>query len=151
MRMKLLLVDDDVLVCSAISRSLVRLGHSSRTATSAAEALALLDTEAPTAVLTDLDLGVGGDGIDLIAELRRRGYARPTILMTGSDPTAARARLVNAGLEDVELLAKPFELEELLGTLGQAVAKPGASRGPAGAPMSSLMGNVMRALGGRVL
>jgi two-component system, OmpR family, response regulator MprA len=145
MSMKLLLVDDDVLICSAISRSLIRLGHASRTVTSAADALALLDAEAPNAVVTDLDLGPGSDdGIALIAELRRRGYARPTVLMTGSDLVAARARLDGAGLGDVPLLAKPFELDELLRALGVPAATPSAApRGGAG----HVMGNVMRALG----
>ncbi|MDB4982117.1 MAG: DNA-binding response regulator [Myxococcales bacterium] len=128
--MKLLLVDDDVLVCSAIARPLIRLGHASRTETSAASALALLDAEAPNAVVTDLDLGPGSDdGIALITELRRRGYARPIVLMTGSDLDEARARLGRAGLDDVPLLAKPFELDELLRALGVAVAPPTPSRG----------------------
>jgi DNA-binding response OmpR family regulator len=145
--MKLLLVDDDVLICSAISRSLIRLGHASRTVTSAGDALALLDAEAPSAVVTDLDLGPGSDdGIELIAELRRRGYSRPTVLMTGSDLDEARARLGRAGLDDVPLLAKPFELDELLRALGVAVATPSAAhRGQGGA--AHVMGNVMRALG----
>jgi CheY-like chemotaxis protein len=155
MSMKLLLVDDDVLVCSAISRSLIRLGHSSRTVTSAADALTLLEAEAPNAVLTDLDLGPGSkDGIELIGELRRRGYTRPTILMTGSDLDVARARLVSAGLDDIAILAKPFELDDLLRTLGEAVASRGAAgahRGQGGAATTSVMGNVMRALVGRVM
>jgi DNA-binding response OmpR family regulator len=142
----LLLVDDDILVCSALSRSLIRLGHASRTATSVDGALELLDSEAPTAVLTDLDLGPGRSGVDLITELRRRGYARPAILMTGSDLALAHQRLADAGLGDVRVLAKPFELGDLLNVLGEVLPAAPARRSP-----SSTMGivdNVVRALGG---
>jgi DNA-binding response OmpR family regulator len=152
MSMKLLLVDDDLLVCSALSRSLVRLGHASRTETSVAGALALLEGEAPSAVLTDLDLGPGGNGIDLITELRRRGYARPAILMTGSDVGQARARLAHAGHDDVVVLEKPFEIDALLAALGQSAPAPttaAARRASVDMPVDSVMGNVMRALSGR--
>ena len=144
--MKLLLVDDDVLVCSALSRGLIRLGHASRTATTVDAALELAETEAPTAILTDLDLGPGWTGIDLITELRRRGYAHPAILMTGSDAGAARARLAAAGHDDVPLLSKPFELTDLFRVLGEVLPATPVRRSPSG---TALVDNVMRALGGR--
>ena len=149
--MKLLLVDDDVLVCSALSRGLIRLGHASRTATSIDEALGLADTEAPTAVLTDLDLGPGPTGIDLITELRRRGYARPTILMTGSDVAMARARLDEAGHDEVVILSKPFELVDLLRVLGEVLPQAPTRRATPGGTSMALVDNVVRALGGRVM
>ena len=145
MTMKLLLVDDDILICSALSRSLVRMGHASRTATSVKEALSLLEAEAPSAVLTDLDLGAGGNGIELIKELRQRGYAWPTILMTGSDLAETRGRLESAGLSDIPLLGKPFEIDALMKVFGEIVATATRPAAP------SFMGSVVRALSGRVM
>src|SRR5437868_4539325 len=84
--MKLLIVDDDIWLCSAFSRGLVKMGHFARTATSVDMALSLIEQEAPHAVLTDLDLGPGGNGVDLIARLRAAGSPVPALLMTGSDP-----------------------------------------------------------------
>ena len=106
--MKLVVVDDDSLLCSAISRCLIRLGHSSRMATSVDGAVALIAAESPAAELTDVDLGAGGDGVDLIGRLRASGTPAPILVMTGGDMAGARARLDAAGHGDIAVLAKPF-------------------------------------------
>src|SRR5436190_18294502 len=112
--MKLLIVDDDIWLCSSLARGLVKLGHFARTATSIEMALGLVGQEAPTAVLTDLDLGAGGDGVELITRLRADGVRVPAILMTGSDATIARTRLAGAGHEGISVLEKPFAFEDLM-------------------------------------
>jgi DNA-binding response OmpR family regulator len=154
--MKLLIVDDDVLLCSALARNLIRGGHASRSVTTVEGALVLMEAEEPAAVLTDLDLGPGGDGIALLLELRRRGSTVPMMLMTGSDPAAARARLCAAGLDEIALLEKPFEFEELAKKLCELV--PGAAEALALVPpvrkrttASTLVKNVVDALAGRVI
>jgi DNA-binding response OmpR family regulator len=154
--MKLLIVDDDSLICSSLARSLIRLGHAARAATSVESACRLLETESPAAVLTDLDLGVGGDGVDLILRLRHEGCRVPTVMMTGSDPIMARARLARAGLDEVALLEKPFAFEDLLKVLGEVLPSGSslemASRTPRPTPVASMMQSVVRTLGGgRVL
>jgi DNA-binding response OmpR family regulator len=155
--MKLLIVDDDNLVCSAIARSLIRLGHAARSATSVELAMRLVESESPAAVLTDLDLGPGGgDGVDLITRLRRGGCQVPAIMMTGSDPVMARGRMTRAGLDEIALLEKPFAFEELVKVLAEILPRDGASLSvaPPGrptrpTPVAAVM-NVVRTLGGRV-
>jgi DNA-binding response OmpR family regulator len=163
--MKLLIVDDDTWLCSALARGLVRLGHFARVAASADAAFELARSEAPAAVLTDLDLGPGGDGVDLIRRLREAGCHMPVLMMTGSEPKMARARLRAAGLEEIVLLEKPFEFEELMKRLAALVpeqamapeiiegeasmATPRPSTPPKG--VAAFMGSVVRTLGGRVL
>jgi DNA-binding response OmpR family regulator len=151
--MKLLIVDDDSLICSSLARALVRLGHAGRAASSVEAALRLVESESPAAILTDLDLGVGGDGIDLITRLRREGCLAPTIMMTGSDPVMARARLARAGLDEIALLEKPFAFDDLMKLLGE-VLPAGSAATPARparpTPMASMVGSVVRSLGGRV-
>jgi DNA-binding response OmpR family regulator len=156
--MKLVIVDDDGLICSSLARSLIRLGHAARAATSVESALRLLESEAPNALLTDLDLGCGGDGIELIERLRREGRRIPTLLMTGSDPFLARARLARAGLDDVALLEKPFAFEDLMKVLGDLLAPgevpPARSATPRTTrrtPVSVVVETIARSLGGRVL
>ena len=156
--MKLLIVDDDIWLCSALSRGLVRLGHFARTAASVDSALALIESEAPAAVLTDLDLGPGGNGVELICRMRGAGSTVPAIMMTGSDPVVARARLGGAGLDETALLEKPFEFEELMKKLAAlfpelAAAAPSVrpSRPTPAAAMATMVGSVVRSLGGRVL
>jgi DNA-binding response OmpR family regulator len=153
--MKLLIVDDDHLICSSLARSLIRLGHAARAATSVESACRLIESESPAAVLTDLDLGDGGDGVDLLQRLRQEGCQVPTIMMTGSDPIMARARLSRAGLDEVALLEKPFEFEELLKVLGEllpsmGVAEALSARTPKPTPVAAMI-TAVRSLGGRVL
>lgn len=155
--MKLVIVDDDSLLCSALARGFIRLGHSSRMATSVEEALGLVTNEEPAAVLTDLDLGRGGDGVELLTRLREAGSRIPTLMMTGSDPATARARLRAAGLDEISVLEKPFEFEDLVKKLAGLVpqfqvtpAPPPAHRTPSGT-MAALMGTVMERIGGRVI
>jgi DNA-binding response OmpR family regulator len=155
--MKLVIVDDDSLLCGSLSRCLVRLNHSSRMATSVDAALALIAAEAPGAILTDLDLGIGGDGIELIRRLRETGSRTPVLMMTGSDPDQARARLSAAGLGEVAVLSKPFEFDELLGKLAEMLPLSFAAPEPARPPsrptpvsMAALKG-VFDRISGRVI
>jgi DNA-binding response OmpR family regulator len=153
--MKLLIVDDDSFICSSLTRGLIRLGHAGRAASSVEQALKVAESEAPAAILTDLDLGAGGDGIDLIQRLRENGCRVPMILMTGGDPVMARARLARVGLDEVAFLAKPFGFDELMKVLAEmsgAASTPPAppSRATRPTPVADLVGNVVRSLGGRV-
>jgi DNA-binding response OmpR family regulator len=152
--MKLLIVDDDSLICSSLARSLMRLGHAGRAAGSVESALRMIESESPAAVLTDLDLGPGGDGVELLARMRREGCQVPAIVMTGSDPALARARLARAGLGETALLVKPFAFDELMKMLGEvlpgepsATAAPG--RAPRLTPVAALVDKVVHLFGGR--
>jgi two-component system OmpR family response regulator len=152
--MKLLIVDDDHLICSSLARSLIRLGHAARAATSLDSACRLIESEAPGAVLTDLDLGPGGDGVELILRLRQAGCCVPTVMMTGSDPVMARARLARAGLDEVALLEKPFAFDDLMLVLAEVLPStgtPAPARTPRPTPVAAMMETVVRTLSRRVL
>jgi two-component system, OmpR family, response regulator len=155
--MKLLIVDDDSSLCSALARNLIRLGHAARSAASVTLALKLVESESPAAVLTDLDLGAGGDGIDLITRLRQQGCQVPAILMTGSDPVIARARLGRAGLDEIALLEKPFAFEDLAKVLAEILPQDASLQsGPPvrqtrPTPVAVMLNAVGRAFGGRGL
>jgi two-component system response regulator FixJ len=69
----------------------------------------------------------GMDGLQLLAELRRRGIAMPAILITGRCDGKLKHRAAAAGV--VGLLEKPFADERLLALLDQALghaARPSA-------------------------
>ena len=150
--MTLLIVDDDMWLCSALSRNLVRLGHGARRAASVEAALALIATETPAAVLTDLDLGAGGSGVELISRLRAAGSQVPVLMMTGSDRAVARAQLADAGLDEISILEKPFEFEQLARKLAEVLPHAGPSFAGGRAPHTGPAGvldSVVRTLGGR--
>jgi len=130
--MNVLIVDDDVLLARALARALGKVGHTCQIASSVDSAVALVATERPSLVLTDLDLGGAGDGVDLAAWLRHAGVRVPIVMMTGSDVELARIELARAGLDEVDVLAKPFPLRRLLTVLAEHGAAQAA--GPGGPP-----------------
>jgi DNA-binding response OmpR family regulator len=123
--MSILIVDDDVLFARALARVLGRSRSVLFTATSAEQAARLLSTQAPSLVLTDLDLGGAADGIDLICWMRDAGFTIPIVVMTGSARSRARAELSRAGLDEIPILGKPFPMQQLMALV--------AERDPAGA------------------
>lgn len=54
----------------------------------------------------------GGDGLDLLRELRRSGIAAPALMLTALDAIADRVAGLDAGADDY--LVKPFDFDELL-------------------------------------
>jgi DNA-binding response OmpR family regulator len=116
--MSILIVDDDMVVSRALSRALESLGYESRRVCSFQEALHALATERPSLLLVDFDLSDSSTGVDL-AVWARTAYRLPVVMMTGHAPDWVRADLAHAGMDEVQVLAKPFPLAEL----GAAVAR----------------------------
>jgi len=107
---RILIVDDVAAARLVLSAILDRLGHEVCAAAGASEALRIYRESAPDAVMTDLHLADGEDGIDLARRLREmaEGRAVRMALMTGD----AREELKTEGLFDA-ILEKPVGLEEL--------------------------------------
>jgi len=108
-RLKVLLVDDDELIQSAVQATLEALGHTVVPAPSGEAALALLDTGPDLAIL-DMNMpGLGGAGTLPLLRAQRPGL--PVLLATGRvDQTALDLARDFPG---VTLLAKPFGMEDL--------------------------------------
>ena len=110
-----LVADDDPSTRALMMTWLEIGGYDVRTASNGSEALALLQHEAPSLMIVDLDMPVM-DG----AELRRRQLllpavcAIPFILVSGARNAARIARAL--GIADV--LTKPFGADRLLRIVG---------------------------------
>ena len=104
----ILIVDDDPSVVFVLKELLEERGHSTETATSAADALGLLD--GVDIVLTDLQMPVTS-GMELLRMVRERDASMPTILLTahGSEKDAVNA--MKSGAYDY--LTKPFDIDEV--------------------------------------
>jgi DNA-binding response OmpR family regulator/HPt (histidine-containing phosphotransfer) domain-containing protein len=108
--MKILVVEDDILVADALRITLsdrnyaVEVAHDGQTGLDWIEAfdydLLLLD-----AILPKLD------GISLCRYVRERGYLMPILLLTSRDSNHDRAMGLDAGADDY--VVKPFDPEEL--------------------------------------
>ncbi len=119
---EVLLVEDDELVRFALRRVLVASHRACLATASVEEAQRVLAVHLPSLVLTDYNLTGHWTGIDLLLWMRRQVRLRdiPAILMTGDDLRVIRERLSAAGLEEVEVIAKPFEPRELIDSLDRA-------------------------------
>lgn len=116
-RVRLLIVDDEELVCRSLQRLLqLDRGFQVYCATSCASAVRLFETEGPFDVLlTDLCLpGLGGVG--LADELLQRHPALKVLFMSGELP--ADFLSAHGALE------KPFDRDLLLRALEAALAPP---------------------------
>lgn len=80
--MRVLVVDDEVLLAEALQEVLTQEGYEARTAASAEAGLALVRLWAPDLILLDIALPGGMSGFDLLRALRRDSDV-PVILLSG--------------------------------------------------------------------
>lgn len=125
---KLLLVDDDETVVSALADFLRSRYYEVETAGHAAEALALAREKRPALILLDIQLP-GMDGLTVIRTLRQDldpGLAAvPIIALTALAMPGDRERCLDAGATDY--LPKPVELERLAQAIDALLAESGTS------------------------
>jgi PAS domain S-box-containing protein len=121
-RRTILVVDDEEAVLDVIRRFLEIQGHQVISTASGAEGLAVLDTgRAVDLVILDLMIP-REDGTVTFTELRRRCPGLPVLLCTGllqSDPAPPILKE-----EGVNLLRKPFRMNELWYAVNETLATP---------------------------
>lgn len=107
---RLLVVDDEQVICQACKRVFARQGFSVEESSNAQEGLKLATERDYVAILLDIKMPTM-DGLEFLAELRKAKPNVPVILMTGfpSIPNAASA--VRLGASDY--VTKPFTPEEI--------------------------------------
>ncbi len=125
--MRVLLIEDDHILGSAIRTHVAQQGHG-------VEWVKRLDEAEDALATTDyglllLELGLpDGRGLDFLKSMRNRRDTRPVIITTSQDQVATRIDGLNAGADDY--LVKPFDLDELTARLAavsrrfDAVADP---------------------------
>jgi len=112
--MKLLLVEDDAALVTAVAHGLRGAGFAVDTAASGEECLGLLRLGAYDLMV--LDLGLPDiDGLRLVADLRAREFSTPVLVLTARGGLTDRVAGLDAGADDY--LQKPFAFPELLARL----------------------------------
>ncbi len=129
---RILIVDDDASMRTALMESVRRLGYEVQGAVDGADALERVGRFRPWLVLTDLKMP-RVSGLDLIRELKARAPQAQIVLMTayGTVETAVEAMKHGAS----EYLLKPFSmdlLERIIANLHEGREQTGSS--PAAAP-----------------
>jgi signal transduction histidine kinase/ActR/RegA family two-component response regulator len=121
----ILVVDDDVGACDALTSLLGSLGASVTAVTSAQQALDRLETLHPDAIVSDIGMPVH-DGYFLAGEVRKRelnssGRQRvPLIALTAYGRVDDKVKMLNAGFDS--LAVKPVEAAELSTVLQTLIA-----------------------------
>jgi DNA-binding response OmpR family regulator len=112
--MRLLLVEDDVMVASGIKLGLSDAGYAVDWVGSAERALEVTQSEAFDIAVIDIGLPTM-DGLALTQRLRKEGHAMPVLILTARDALQDRVQGLDMGADDY--MIKPFELPELLARL----------------------------------
>lgn len=124
--MRLLAVEDEldlgVLLCDALSRA----GFAVDLVTGVADAEEYLHLASYDALVLDLGLA-DGDGLTLLATLRRREVMLPVIILTARDAPEDRVTGLDAGADDY--LIKPFHMPELISRVRALLRRPNAALG----------------------
>jgi two-component system response regulator BasR len=108
--MKLLIVEDDLLLQEGLAQALAQEGYALDCAATAAEADALIQSGEYSLVILDLGLP-DKDGATLLTQWRRRGVSNPVLILTARDALEDRVKGLDSGADDY--LVKPFALAEL--------------------------------------
>ena len=111
MAVRILVVDDDRAVRESLRRSLAFNGYSVELAQDGLEALDLIRSDRPDALVLDVMMP-RLDGLEVCRQLRSTGDDLPILVLTARDSVSERVAGLDAGADDY--LPKPFALEELL-------------------------------------
>jgi len=112
--MRLLLVEDDAALVTAVARGLRGAGFAVDTAGTGHECLDLLRLGEHDVLVLDLGLP-DVDGLTLLRQLRERDLAIPVLVLTARGDVRDRVAGLDAGADDY--LQKPFAFPELLARL----------------------------------
>ncbi len=116
----ILVVDDDPTILATVADALDLEGYSVLTATNGEEALAMLDNDGrPRLVLLDMRMPVL-DGWGFMRAVKERGLNLSVVVMTAAADARRWAREIGAH----DVLAKPFELDELIAAVQRFRGRP---------------------------
>lgn len=109
---KVLIVDDDITLRTALTRYLENRGYSVQAAASGLEGLATFEADPPDLIVSDVMMP-GMDGLEFCRRLRstRPGQLVPFIFLSSRNELDDRVEGHRIGADDY--LVKPFEMKEL--------------------------------------
>ena len=120
------IVDDDPSVRKGLGRLFRSTGYNVETSGSAQEFLDMAtDCLGPACLVLDVKMP-GLNGLDLQQELHKREYAMPVVFITGHGDIPMSVKAMKRGA--IDFLSKPFDEEDLLTAVQEALKKDIANR-----------------------
>ena len=108
---RIFLLDDDELIISMLARSLQKEGYVTHMLSSSERAVEKICAWQPHALLLDVDLGEGLNGLDLLEMLQAENIDFPVVMLTADDSAESAIRALRNGAADY--VNKPFNIEEV--------------------------------------
>ena len=108
--MRLLIVEDEKVLCDAVAQSLFEAGYEVDTCYDGDEALDYILSEDYDLIVLDLNLP-GTDGMDILRELRQTDEETKVLILSARSQIADKVEGLDAGANDY--MEKPFHLQEL--------------------------------------
>jgi len=124
--MRLLVVEDEGGIASALRQGLAESGYAVDVARDGSEGRDYALAAGYDVILLDILLPKL-DGLALLGELRRRGMITPVLLLTARDAVDDRVAGLDAGADDY--LVKPFSFSELLARIRALLRRPALQTG----------------------
>mgnify|MGYP001826418601 FL=1 len=125
--MRVLLVEDDELLGSAVQEGLEQSGYMVDWLRDGGQAASALQDEEPDILVLDLGLP-GKEGLTVLKELRARDSSLPVLILTARDTVEDRIAGLDFGADDY--LVKPFDLGELSARLRAISRRRGGRASP---------------------
>ncbi|GAB4557506.1 MAG: sigma-54 dependent transcriptional regulator [Geothermobacteraceae bacterium] len=120
MSRKILVVDDENLICWSLCQALSRLGHIAESAQTGNRALKLLDEFAPDIVILDINLP-DISGIEILRRIKQAESDTIVIMMTANGNADSLVEAFQLGADDY--FGKPFNLQMVEHVVEQALEK----------------------------
>jgi PAS domain S-box-containing protein len=112
---KLLFVDDDDALRTALGAVLIHHGFAVTAVSSVPEALELISTQKFDVLLSDLNIGEPGDGFTVVSAMRRVQPDACTFILTGYPDLETAIQAVRSQVDDY--FSKPLHVERLVGAI----------------------------------
>ena len=119
--MNVLIIDDDLDMCTLLSRFLTKNGYVVDVAHSAAKGIAKFDDQNFDIVLCDFRLG-DKDGKDVLMEIKKRSPQTIVVIITGYSDIKIAVDVIKLGAYDY--ITKPLIPDEVLSVLKNATSAP---------------------------
>lgn len=123
------IVDDDQAIRWVLEKALGRAGVPTRSFSQSADVLEALSRETPVALVSDIRMP-GGNGLELLRQLKERHPGLPVIVMTAFADLDSTVSAFQGGAFDY--LAKPFDVNEAVALIQRAMQESSQPESPEG-------------------
>ncbi len=119
--MRVLVIEDDPTVGTFVKRGLEEQRWQVDLVASGDEGQRLAESGSYDVIVLDMRLP-GKSGMEVLRDLRGRGFEKPVLVLTAQDAVDAKVDALRAGADDY--VTKPFALEELLARVEALARRP---------------------------